>query len=87
MAYENLNLVVAALSGDIYLARINKNGFMGESRRIATEDCLRATTEWFMKNDKSMIAYNHNTKSKKPSLFYTDNPDKADRILEIMQED
>ncbi|MBG9603943.1 hypothetical protein ABE25_17825 [Cytobacillus firmus] len=87
MPYENLKLVVAALSGEIYLARINKNGFMGDSRRIATDDCLRATTEWFMANNKKMIAYDHNSKGKKPSLFYTDNLAKAERILEILQED
>lgn len=31
MAYENLKLKIAALSGEIYLARVNKNGMMSES--------------------------------------------------------
>ena len=87
MAYENLKMVIAGLSGEIYLAKILKSGMMGDTRRIATEDCLRATTEWFMKNGKKMIAYEHNSKGKKPSLFYTDNPEKAERILNILKEE
>lgn len=87
MPYENLRLVVAGLSGEIYLSKILKNGMMGESRKVATEDCLRATTEWFMKNKKKMISYEHNSKGKKPCLFYTDDAEKAERILEILQEE
>ena len=86
MAYENLKLVVAGVSGEIYLARILKDGFMSDSRRNATEDCLRATTEWFMKNDKKAIAYEHVSAAKKPSLFYTDDPEKAKKIMEILEE-
>ena len=86
MAYENLKLVVADVSGEIYLSRILKNGFMGDNRRVATEDCLRATTEWFMKNDKKAIAYGHVFADKKPSLFYTDDPEKAKKIMEILEE-
>lgn len=86
MAYENLKLVVAMLSGDIYLARILKDGSMSDSRRIATDDCLRATTEWFMANNKKMISYSEDSNGKKPTLFYTDDKEKAQKILEILQE-
>jgi len=87
MAYENLKMLVAGMSGEIYLTKVLKSGLMGETRRIATSDCLRATTEWFMKNEKKMIAYEHNSKGKKPYLFYTDNPEKAERILNILKEE
>lgn len=70
MAYENLQLVTAAMSGEIYLARMNKSGFMGDSRRIITEECLRATVEWFMANDKKMIRYNSLNENETPALFY-----------------
>lgn len=86
MAYENLKMVIAGLSGEIYLTRILKEGVMSDSRRIATEDCLRATTEWFMKNKRTMIQYQHET-TKTPSLFYTDDPEKALAILEILKPD
>lgn len=86
MAYENLELVIAGLSGEIYLAKVNKSGAMSDSRRIATEDCQRATAEWFMKNKKKMVRFGADSTGKKPTLFYTDDVDKAKRILDILQE-
>ncbi|EPR7326218.1 DUF7446 family protein [Listeria innocua] len=38
MAYENLKLATAAISGDIYLTRILKNGVMSDNRRIITDE-------------------------------------------------
>ena len=41
MAYENIKLVVAGVSGDIYLAKV-KDGIMDTNyRRVATDDVLR----------------------------------------------
>lgn len=49
MAYENLKLVVAGVTGDIYLAKA-KDGIMDTTyRRVATEDVLSSATEWFRK--------------------------------------
>ena len=87
MAYENVKLVLAGLSGEIYMARMNKSGFMGESRKIATEDCLRATTEWFMKNKKKVIHYGELPNGEKPHVFYTSDSEKANRIIQILKED
>lgn len=54
MAYENVELVIAMLSGDVYMARINKDGSMDtRNRRIATDDVLRAAGEWFIANKKA----------------------------------
>lgn len=53
MAYENIKLVVAGVSGDIYLAKA-KDGIMDTNyRRVATDDVLRSATEWFLKNKKN----------------------------------
>lgn len=87
MAYEKVKLVVAGLSGEIYMARMNKSGFMSASRRVATEDCLRATTEWFIANKKKSIRYGSTDDGRKPSLFFTMDQEKAKRILEILEEE
>lgn len=82
MAYEKVELVYAMMSGEIYMARVN-NGLMSTSnRRIATQDVLRASTEWFIGNKKNMIGYEDGHK-----IFYTCDEDKAERILAILQED
>lgn len=83
MAYENLELVYAMMSGDIYLTKVNKGGIMSTSqRRVATEDVLRATTEWFIGNKKTMIIYEGGHR-----LFYTNDESKAERIMAILKED
>ena len=75
MAYENLELVYAMISGDIYLTKVNKGGVMSTSqRRVATNDVLRAATEWFIGNEKTMIGYDGGHR-----LFYTNDESKAER--------
>lgn len=86
MAYENLKLVLAGMSREIYLAKILKDGTMSDSRRVVTEDCLRASAEWFMSNDKKMIAYGSHDEGIRPSLFFTKDKEKAERILKILEE-
>ena len=85
MTYEKLELVNALMSGEIYLSRRLKNGFMSDNRRIMTKECLRATTEWFMSNKKKCIQYEHPLENGHPSLFYTDDDEKAERILKILE--
>ena len=49
MAYENIELVVAAITGDIYMTRTKDDGAMDtNNRRIATNDVMRAAAEWFI---------------------------------------
>lgn len=85
MAYENLDLVVAGISGDVYLAKV-KDGIMDTNyRRVATNDVLRATTEWFAINNKKAIQYEADENGRH-SLFYTNDPEKADRIIAILKE-
>ena len=42
MAYENIELVVAAITGDIYMTRTKDDGAMDtNNRRIATNDVMQ----------------------------------------------
>jgi len=87
MAYEKVELVVAGVSGEIYMARVLNDGTMSDSRRKATDDCLRATTEWFMQNKKKMLQFGTHNPDVKATLFYTGDAEKAKRILEILEEE
>lgn len=84
MAYENIKLVVAGVSGDIYLAKA-KNGIMDTNyRRVATDDVLRSATEWFRKNKKTSVHFEGLDRNIH-SLFYTNDEEKAKKILDILK--
>lgn len=87
MAYEKVEIVVSSISGEVYMARVLKDGTMSESRRIVTEDCLRGTTEWFMQNKKKMVQFGTRDSNVKATIFYTGDAEKAKRILEILEEE
>ena len=80
MAYDNLELHCALISGKIYLTKINKNGMMSDSGRDMTEETLRAATEWFVANDKYMTSWQSGH-----HLFYTKDPKKAEQIKKILE--
>lgn len=86
MAYEKVELIVAGLSGDIFMAETNDDGLMSLARRNVTDECLKATTEWFMRNNRKMIGYSEQGDGTKPTLFFACDSEKAKRILEILQE-
>lgn len=55
---EDINLVIAAITGDIYIADIEEEGLMNTFyRRVATKDVQIAMAEWFMKNEKNEIKF------------------------------
>lgn len=84
MAYENIKLVVAGVSGDIYLAKA-KDGIMDTNyRRVATDDVLSSATEWFRKNKKASVHF-EGLDSNIHSLFYTNDEEKAKKILDILK--
>ncbi|HEC2158294.1 hypothetical protein B5C01_10720 [Staphylococcus delphini] len=59
MKIENIKLVVASISKDIYMTKIDKDQTMDiDNRRVATEDVLRAAAEWFIANQKTMCKFN-----------------------------
>lgn len=73
MAYEKVQLVVAFMTGDIYMAKIKEDGVMDtRNRRIATDDVMRAAAEWFIKNNKTVAHFNgHGTLAWIPENDYT----------------
>ncbi|AUH49235.1 MULTISPECIES: DUF7446 family protein [Enterococcus] len=84
MAYENLQLVVAEVSGDIYLTKV-KDGIMDTNyRRVATDDVLSSSTEWFRKNEESAVHF-EGIDGNIHSLFYTKDKEKAKKILDILK--
>lgn len=87
MAYEKARLVVAGVSGNIYMTQVLKDGLMSDKRREVTNECLGASTEWFMRNGKKMVQYPSTEKGEKPTLFFTNDQGKAKRILEILEEE
>lgn len=86
MSYENLKLVNAAFSGDIYLTRISEDGIMGDNRRIITNECLHATVNWFYHNKKGFTNWEAKDGTH-PHLFFTRDLNKAERIKAILEED
>ncbi|MFS7438479.1 hypothetical protein [Carnobacterium maltaromaticum] len=87
MAYEKLKLVTAFMSGDIYLASINTKGIMSTtSRRVITEEVLASATEWFLQNKKNYIQYEGRNENEQPGLFFTSDPEKAKKIIEILKQ-
>ena len=57
MAYEKVELVIAGLTGDIYMSRINKNGTMSDNRRKITKEAQTVVAEWFIANKKEEVNF------------------------------
>ena len=83
---NNLRLVVAAMSGEIYLTKILKSGQMGSQSKEFGKEARRAVMEWFMMSKTKQVAMVADDGSK-VYLFHTANQEKADRILAILQEE
>lgn len=77
-------LLVAAVSRTIWQANILKDGRMSTTRVDMTEDVLRATQEWCIKNDEYMIVHDYNNAS--AYLFQTTDEDKAKKIKAILED-
>jgi len=87
MAYENLKLVYAMMSGDIYLAKIQKDGIMStQYRRVVTDEVLRSATEWMIGNKHHIVSFASKDKNKVHSIYYTNDPDKQKAIESILKE-
>ncbi|MCT0052076.1 DUF7446 family protein [Lactococcus lactis] len=48
--YKNMVIANAAISNDIYLTTINKDGMMSLKRKVITEDVLRAAVQNMQKD-------------------------------------
>ena len=82
---NNLKLVVAAISGEIYLTKILRSGQMGSQRREFGKETRRAVMEWFMVTKTKQVAMTADDGSK-AYLFHTADSEKACRILAILRE-
>ena len=82
---NDLRLVVAAISGEIYLTKILKSGQMGSQRKEFGKETRRAVMEWFMASKTKQVAMTADDGSK-VYLFHTTDSEKADRILAILRE-
>ncbi|EIA21397.1 DUF7446 family protein [Listeria fleischmannii] len=85
MAYEKLKLCNAMMSGEIYLAREESNGVMGNSRRIITDEVLGATADWFLGNKKDFVNWKPIDEEAHPYLFFTTDLKKAEKIKAILE--
>ncbi len=87
MAYENLKLVYAMMSGDIYLAKIQKDGIMStQYRRVITDEVLLSATEWMIGNKQNKVSFASNIEGEVHSIYYTNDSDKQKAIENILNE-
>ncbi|ECQ6574920.1 hypothetical protein IA612_01105 [Listeria seeligeri] len=85
MAFENLELIVTAVGGKIYLSTLNKDGYMSIARKEMTEGVLRVAMEYFMTNQLKQAQFPVQKNGKVPTLLFTDNPKTAKDILALLQ--
>lgn len=85
MAYENLQLIVSTVGGEIYIAKAKDGEMSTRYRRVITNEVLSAATEWFLLNDKMTTIF-PGTDGKSHSLFYTNDENKQRKIFDILCE-
>lgn len=85
MNYNNLELRIAAATGEIVLGKVKK-GAMEPGKRYVTEECLRAVTEYFKVNDKISSEITSKDDETTHAIFYTSDPDKIKEITAILEE-
>ena len=83
---NNLKLVVASISKEIYLTKILKSGMMSDSKREFTTEAVRSVMEWFLLNKHKVINMKKHD-GEKVWMFCTEDKAKAVRILSIIEED
>lgn len=82
---NGMKLVVAAISKEIYLAKILKSGMMSDSKREFTTEAVRSVMEWFLLNKHKVINMKKHD-GEKVWMFCTEDKEKAERILSIIEE-
>ena len=83
---NGMKLVVAAISKEIYLAKILKSGMMSDSKREFTTEAVRSVMDWFLLNKHKVINMKKHD-GEKVWMFCTEDKEKAERILSIIEED
>lgn len=82
---NGMKLVVAARSKEIYLAKILKSGMMSDSKREFTTEAVRSVMDWFLLNKHKVINMKKHD-GEKVWMFCTEDKEKAERILSIIEE-
>lgn len=82
---NGMKLVVAAISKEIYLTKILKSGMMSDSKRKFTTEAVRSVMEWFLLNKHKVINMKKHD-GEKVWMFCTEDKEKAERILSIIEE-
>ena len=82
---NGMKLVVAAISKEIYLTKILKSGMMSDSKREFTTEAVRSVMEWFLLNKHKVINMKKHD-GEKVWMFCTEDKEKAERILSIIEE-
>ena len=82
---NGMKLVVAAISKEIYLAKILKSGMMSDSKREFTTEAVRSVMEWFLLNKHKVINMKKHD-GEKVWMFCTEDKEKAEHILSIIEE-
>ena len=82
---NGMKLVVAAISKEIYLAKILKSGMMSDSKREFTTEAVRSVMEWFLLNKHKVINMKKHD-GEKVWMFCTEDKEKAERILSINEQ-
>ena len=82
---NGMKLVVAAISKEIYLAKILKSGMMSDSKREFTTEAVRSVMDWFLLNKHKVINMKKHD-GEKVWMFCTEDKEKAERILSIIEE-
>ena len=82
---NGMKLVVAAISKEIYLTKILKSGMMSDSKREFTTEAVRSVMDWFLLNKHKVINMKKHD-GEKVWMFCTEDKEKAERILSIIEE-
>ncbi|GGA93368.1 DUF7446 family protein [Staphylococcus muscae] len=58
MSLQNIELVLSAITNEIYMAEIEEDGMMSiDNKREATNDVARVMAEWFVANQKTGLKF------------------------------
>lgn len=58
MTIQNVELVLSAITNEIYIAEVEENGTMSvDNKREATNEAARAVAEWFVVNQKTGLKF------------------------------
>ncbi|EEJ0016054.1 hypothetical protein G9U66_002707, partial [Listeria innocua] len=70
---------------NIYLSKLDKDGYISDYRKEMTKNVLQVAMEYLMNNQLIQAQLPVQASGKVPTLFFTDNPEIAKDILALLQ--